>query len=348
MSVRAYRAWAWALGVWLGLLLAGAVPMVMAQAAPAEQGTQDSDPTAVPDQVLGFLQQIQKAARTLDYAGTYVYQQAGNLQAHYLIHLVDGTGERQRFEALDGPPRECLRHNGVEQCLQPEDKTLSIRTARSDHFPGLLLNDGLTLENHYDWKPSVHPYRVAGRDCRVSELNARDTLRYSYRLCTDLKTHLLLRVQTLAPDGRLVEQAAFSSLQIGADVSPTGLESPWNTRNWHLYTDTSQPTDLSAQGWRFALPAGFQPIAELSRPLGPDHQVQQLVLSDGLAAISIFIETFDPKRDQNIRQGSMRQGAVNIYRMRLASWWLTVVGAVPAQTVHDLAQAIQYVPQATQ
>jgi sigma-E factor negative regulatory protein RseB len=65
-----------------------------------------------------------------------------------------------------------------------------------------------------------------------------------------------------------------------------------------------------------------------------------------LAAISIFVETFDPKRDQNVKQGGMRQGALNIYRLRLASYWLTAVGEVPAQTVRDVARAVQYVPQA--
>ncbi len=37
---------------------------------------------------------------------------------------------------------------------------------------------------------------------------------------------------------------------------------------------------------------------------------------------------------------------MSIYRMRLASFWLTAVGEVPAQTVHDLAHAVQYLPQA--
>jgi sigma-E factor negative regulatory protein RseB len=42
----------------------------------------------------------------------------------------------------------------------------------------------------------------------------------------------------------------------------------------------------------------------------------------------------------------MRQGALNIYRLRLASYWLTAVGEVPAQTVRDVAHAVQYVPKA--
>ncbi|WP_323016749.1 MucB/RseB C-terminal domain-containing protein [Castellaniella sp.] len=323
---------------WLACgLLAGVMLGMAAQAA---------QPLAPSGDVQAFLQQVQKAARSLDYAGVYVYQQGHTLQSSRLVHLVDGTGERERLEILDGMPRECLRQNSVEQCLLPERKLVVIQPARSDHFPGLLLGNAQAITAHYDWRTSSHTYRVAGRECSVSELKARDRLRYSYRICTDVETHLLLKSQTLDPAGHLVDQVAFSSIRVGADVQPAALTTHWDTRNWQLVTESSAPTDLQAQGWRFTLPPGFQPVAELSRQIGPAHAVDQLVVSDGLAAISIFIETFDPKRDQNIRQGDLRQGAANIHRMRLASYWLTAVGEAPAQTIRDLARAVQYVPQA--
>ncbi len=316
-------------GLCLGLVLSGTAPAVVAGNDPME-----------------FLQQVQAAARTLDYAGVYVYQQGHTLQASHVVHLVDGTGERERLEVLDGAPRECLRQNGIERCLLPEHKTIITQPARSDHFPALLLGNNEAITRHYEWRTSPRAYRIAGRDCAVSELMARDQLRYSYRLCTDLKTHLLLKSQTLDHKGDLIDQVSFGSIRFGADVAPSALESRWDTRGWQEHTESSRPVDLSAQGWRFSLPAGFQPVAQLSRQMGAGHTVDQLVLSDGLAAISIFIETFKPKRDQNVRQGGMRQGAVNIYRMRLASYWLTAVGEVPAQTVRDLAHAVQYVPRA--
>lgn len=313
--------------------------LVLALSWAAAAGAAETDP-------LAFLRQVQTAARTLDYAGVIVYQQGRMLQSTHLVHQVDGTGERERQEVLDGTPQECLRQHGMEQCLLPERRLIVERPAHSDHFPALLLGDGASIAQHYDWKRLDRTYRVAGRECAVSELRARDTLRYSYRICTDLKNHLLLKTQTLDPQGRLVDQVAFSRVHLGTEIPPGALASRWNTRDWQLRTESSQPANLAAQGWRFAPPPGFKPIAELTRQMGPGHAVDQMVLSDGLAAISIFIETFEPKRDQSIRQGGLRQGAINIYRMRLASYWLTAVGEVPAQTVHDLAHAVQYLPQA--
>ena len=192
-------------GLCLGLFLSWA----------AVAGAAEADP-------LAFLRQVQAAARTLDYAGVTVYQQGRMLQSTHLVHQVDGTGERERQEVLDGTPQECLRQNGTEQCLLPEHRLVVMRPAHSDHFPALLLGDGADIARHYDWKLLDRTYRVAGRECAVSELRARDALRYSYRICTDLKNHLLLKTQTLDAQDRLVDQVAFSRVHVGAEVPPRG------------------------------------------------------------------------------------------------------------------------------
>lgn len=293
-----------------------------------------------------FLTEVQTAARTLDYDGIYVYQHGGSLQATRIVHIVDGTGERERLEILDGSPRECLRHNEVEQCLLPELKHIISRPARSDHFPAVLLATNANTSAYYQWHKSAKVFRVAGRDCVISELKSVDALRYSYRFCTDKETNLLLKLQTINTDGKLVDQITFTRIKTGADVAPDKLVPHWNTRDWSRWSELSQNIDLQSQGWRFILPDGFLPIAEMARQLGPDHAVEQLVLSDGLAAISIFIETFNQEKDQKLKQGSLQEGAVNIYRMRLASYWLTIIGEVPESTIIDLAQAIQFVPAA--
>jgi sigma-E factor negative regulatory protein RseB len=74
--------------------------------------------------------------------------------------------------------------------------------------------------------------------------------------------------------------------------------------------------------------------------------VNQLVLSDGLATISIFIEPYRAQRSEYLSQGAARSGSVNIFGIRVADFWLTVLGEVPATTLELLAQSIQYVPPA--
>lgn len=325
----------------LVFLLTGSLMLAASAHAQAQKVTEpDVDPG------VALLHNIQAAARTLDYSGVYTYQQGASMLSSRIVHVVDGTGERERLEVLDGEPREYLRQGAVSQTLIPGHKLVLLQASRNDHFPSLLLGDAVRIPEHYELRQSARAYRVAGRECAVSELQARDQLRYSYRICTDLQTHLMLKAQTLDEHGRVIDQVAFSSVQIGKDADTEDLDSRWNTRDWRLVEEIIQPTDLAARGWRFSYPVGFVPLTEIVRVIRPGHHADQLVLSDGLAAISIFIETFDPERDQSIKQGSMSQGAINVYRKRVASFWLTAVGEVPAQTVHDIAHAVEYVPRA--
>jgi sigma-E factor negative regulatory protein RseB len=52
----------------------------------------------------------------------------------------------------------------------------------------------------------------------VVELNPRDKLRYGYRIWSEKKSGLVVKLQTLDVDGRVLEQAAFSELQLDAPV----------------------------------------------------------------------------------------------------------------------------------
>ena len=65
------------------------------------------------------LKKVQEAARQADYAGVFTWQQGASLQSSRIVHIVDGTGERERVEVLDGAAREFIRHNEVVQCLVP-------------------------------------------------------------------------------------------------------------------------------------------------------------------------------------------------------------------------------------
>ncbi|HLR78544.1 MAG TPA: sigma-E factor regulatory protein RseB domain-containing protein, partial [Burkholderiaceae bacterium] len=74
----------------------------------------ETDTDAADDQI-ALLRDMQTAARELDYAGIYTYQQGVMMVSSRVVHLVDGTGERERIEILDGAPREYIRHNDTIQ-----------------------------------------------------------------------------------------------------------------------------------------------------------------------------------------------------------------------------------------
>src|SRR5690606_7739964 len=164
-----------------------------------------------------------------------------------------------------------------------------------------------------------------------------------YRLCADVTTNLLLRAQTVDSHQSVVEQVSFSSIRMGDGVNANELVSPWNTRDWHIIQPKIETIDLAAEGWRIPAPAGFVSVMQVSRSMGRSN-VSQLVLSDGLAAISVFIEPYDDQREHPMSDGAVRRGAINIYGTRIADFWLTALGEVPAETLEQLATSTEYVP----
>ena len=289
-----------------------------------------------------ILRQIQEAARQLNYVGVYAYQQGEHIQSSRITHHFDGKQEKERIEVLDGAPREYLRTDDEVQCLMPEQKTVLRERQRGDRFPGLLRIDPQSIENNYSVSVGAVPLRVAGRPCQPIEVVPRDAHRYGYRLCADTTSNLLLKAQMVDDRGAVVEQIAFTQIEIGAVISEAMLMPAWPTKDWQTVRTQHQKIDLASLGWRVTPPPGYVSTSEVTREFADRKPVHQLVLSDGLATISIFIEPYLSERSEYVPQGAAQSGSVNIYGVRIANYWLTVLGEVPASTLEQLAQSIQY------
>ncbi len=68
--------------------------------------------------------------------------------------------------------------------------------------------------------------------------------------------------------------------------------------------------------------------------------ITQLVFSDGLSAISVFIETADA--DEDDAEGLSSRGALNLYRKVLDLNVVTVVGEVPPRTVMQVLDSVRF------
>jgi sigma-E factor negative regulatory protein RseB len=189
--------------------------------------------------------------------------------------------------------------------------------------------------------------RVAGVESQVIELDPKDAYRFAYKLWADKKTGLLLRAQTLDPNGQVLEQLSFSQIRIGVPVDKTGIVNGIrNTAGWTVVRPPIEPVDMAAQGWQFgASVPGFRKIRELRRPMAareagqPTIPVDQAVFSDGLAAVSVFIE---PGENNTRKEGAGSSGATHVLVKRRGDFWITLLGEVPQATLQQFASAIEY------
>lgn len=299
------------------------------------------------EKMVELVQQVQDAARQLDYSGVLNYTNEAGTESMSLVHVVDGKGERERLSALDGIEREYLRNNDVIQCLIPEQELVIIEKPRDGRFPALLTGQAHELARYYRLEEEGTK-RVAGRNCDQYTLVPTDDWRYGYTLCVDAQEHLLLKLQTVDYGSygtpQVINQVAFANVNIGKNTESNALDSAWQYNDWKVIAAQMKPTNLAAQGWRIPYPDGFVPVNEISRFMRTDREVTQLVLSDGLAAISVFIEPNDELGQRLEANEGTKNGSTHLYRKRIGEYWLTATGEIPLKTLHYLGNNTEFVP----
>lgn len=315
------------------LLVAGLLPATLA-AAPADSQRE----------ALAMLEKMAASSRTVNYSGTFIYNQAGQAETSRIAHFVNPAGGvLERLETLDGPAREVIRTNDQVVCYLPLTKTVLIDPRGSRQFP-IRLEKIQDLSQHYHIvKESVD--RVAGVDCQWVALQPRDKLRYARRFCADLKTGLPLRSRTMNEKNEVVESFSFSTLEIGGKFNRDMVRSRYapQSKGWRIERSELTAADSGDSGWVVGQqPPGFTKLMELRRsmPGKPGTTTSHLVFSDGLAAISVFIE---PQGQARIDKKPVlrHHGSVHVYTRVVNGHSVTVLGETPAETVMQLARSLE-------
>jgi sigma-E factor negative regulatory protein RseB len=281
------------------------------------------------------------------YVGTLVQSSRDGMSSARIWHACDGNSQVERVEALTGAPRSSIRKDDKLVTFVPEMKLVRVEKREglgaSASFTELLKPGANRIPDFYTAK-SLGGERIAGLEADVVQLNPRDGLRFGYRIWTDRKSALVLKLQTLDASGAVLEQAAFSELQMDAPVKMEKLKSMMKpAEGWRVEQADAIKTTASAEGWNLKAPVpGFQSVSCHKRGMAsptPADDTVQWVFTDGLATVSLFLETFDKAR--HTQEGSASSGATNSLFKRMNEYFLTAVGEVPPQTLRSFAQAIE-------
>jgi len=282
------------------------------------------------------------AAQKLGYSGTFVYQSGGKSETSRIVHFLEGGKEYERLEVLDGSPREVVRRDNEIRCYLPERKLVIVeKRGQRRAFPALLpVGLGGVAENYTIRSGATE--RVAGFDALAVILEPKDELRYGYQLWIESASGLLLKSVLLGEKGEKLESFAFTQLQIGAapgrDVVRSRFEGLSDWRIHDHQTAESRQEDLPWQ-FRAQLP-GFRKTVSLRRLAGGDLPDSfHLVFSDGLAAVSVFIESLAGRKEMP-EPGMTTMGAIHVYQRIVGDHAVVVMGEVPAQTVKKLGDGI--------
>lgn len=290
-----------------------------------------------------WLEVVAFAGHQTDYSGVFVYQYDNRVETSSIIHVTQANGEYEKLESLDGPKREIISHNGkVWDYINHKMVLVGSKYVHSG-FPSLLPEQLSALEANYKAR-LLGVERVAGYNTQVILFQPQDNLRYSHKIWVHTDSGLLLKAAVLGDNNKVAEQYAFTQLQIGGKID----------RSWVKECDSAGadakdlPPEIAKDikpvdsGWvADMLPSGFKKTLEIERKMHGRHApVTQMVFSDGLSSISIFIEPNDSDEDDD--EGLSSRGAVNLYHKVLDKNLITVVGEVPPRTVMQVLDSVRY------
>jgi len=291
-----------------------------------------------------WLQRMVGAAHKLDYRGIFVFQNAAFAETSRIVHLVEGGREIERIEVLDGSPREVVRSDDEIKCYMPESHTLIIETGSQQRsFPALAPAALAGLNEHYvvSKGPLV---RVADRESQAILLEPRDDLRYGRRFWADTRSGLLLKAALLDERGQSIESFTFTQLQIGGVIDRAAVKSRYAmaSRDWQVSNVRATQSRGEASAWKFkTMLPGFSKRAGMLRGPRPDlPESMHLMFSDGLAAISVFIEPLRGTDGQD-EVGMLAMGATNVYRRVVADHLIILMGEVPQATLKKFGDGIE-------
>jgi sigma-E factor negative regulatory protein RseB len=285
---------------------------------------------------LAWLKKIQEATRNLSYSGTFVYQQGKQSETSRITRLA--SADVEKLEVLDGLPRELVRSKDTVRCYLPQAKVVKVEQRTPDRtFPALLPERITALARYYDIALG-ETRRIAGFECQSVNLTPKDDLRYGYHLYADRASGMLIGAVTVDSTGNQIEQFMFTQLAIG-NVTPDMVKPRQTAAGWRVEDAEAAPTTLAGWTMKPELP-GFHKVVELKRRM-ESKPVGHVVFSDGLAAVSVFIEPLEGRREPP-RTGLSSLGAIHIYTREVANHMVTVVGEAPAASVQRIGNAVEY------
>ncbi len=287
-----------------------------------------------------WLQKMTSAVQTTNYEGTVIRIQDGLVDALKVMHIVSEGVICEKVIIQQGKDLEIIRNGNEVRFIMPERKSVVVEEwdDKSTLFSTLPSSD-IRFGNEYDVS-IVRKERIAGRKTIMLAIRPHDSFRYGHRIWLDVATGFPLQTKLLDEHGEIIEQVKFADITFNAEIDVSDIQPSIDIDGFRWYTKprrTDAPeviTDWVSDD----LPPGFRVTSTRGERIsGSDDPVTHMMLSDGLASVSVFVE---PGKDQKAA-GRSRVGASNAFSVASGDFRVTAVGEVPAATVEQIARSMQ-------
>lgn len=289
-----------------------------------------------------MIQKAAFAARELNYKGTFLYQNGNQSNSVQITHMNNSGREFTRNVILNtDKPREVFSEGSDIVIFQPQKNKIVIEKRRGQNlFPAILPVKLDSLKASYKLR-LVGSDNIAGRNAQVVELVPNDAYRYNYKVWLDTEYGLLLKMALLNDKNQTLEQVIFQELNMLNTHDLNWFQPKIDVSKSYIMEDVALLNRVSTNWIVAELPPGYVKVDHIERASkGKRSPVNQMIFSDGLASVSLFIEPLSKGIRPKI--GHMIVGSTNICAHVIDGYQITVVGEVPAATVQQIAKAVSF------
>jgi sigma-E factor negative regulatory protein RseB len=291
-----------------------------------------------------WLDRMNDALNTRNYDGVFSHWQSGQVETLRIVHRVLDGVVTERLESLDGSGRQFVRNGAELTCYLPDQRTVLVEQAPQSLMPAGLPKLDAAMADFYQLD-NQGTTRQMGQKVQLISLTPRDGYRYGYRLWIQRSSGMPLKTQLLDADGNLIEEVVFSSLSLRHHIADDEFKPQLVTTGFAWLRDDAAPA-VTAEGpqvWNNTpLPPGFHLTARTSQMMpGVTVPVTHLVFSDGVATVSVFIQTAVFHNAPNQLGTALAQvGSSSAFTSVRSGHKFVALGEVPPATVRFIIEGL--------
>jgi sigma-E factor negative regulatory protein RseB len=302
------------------------------------------------DELSANLTRAADAARTVTYEGVAVYRGADQFEVFKVQHRFLNGSERERISNMTGDPVQLLRTDDRVIWVLPKGRTvMRERPTLKGVLTQMTAERLAQLASWYRFLDEGGD-RIANRSCVGILVAPRDAYRFGYEVWYDKATHIPLKISMVGPQGEMLEQLMFTEVSFPQTIADAAFDTEIDTSKFSLVTNNEKPLNLApaadekpenSQVSFGRLPPGFRVISHEQKPLPNDQpgQMEHLLLSDGLASVSVFSAIHPPHADKTF-SGISHVGSVQAYGRMVGDYHITIVGEVPSATIRMIGDNV--------
>lgn len=288
-----------------------------------------------------WLERMSEAVATVDFKGTVLRQRNDEIQPLKIVHKkIDGV-VNERIVVQEGNGLEVIRIGDEVHCILPDKKSVLIdKWENASTLFATVPSSPIEPGAQYDVLILSRTERVAGRTAVKIAIRPNDSFRFEHRYLLDKETGFPLQTELVNHEGSVVDKLKFADIEIDGQIARNSLAPSMSLDSFTWYTNEpaiiEEPIETD---WVSAeLPPGFRAVSVTESALaGTASPVTQIVFSDGLAKVSVFVSKMDIALDTAIAKA----GISSSYMTRQDDFVITAVGEVPPATLEQIATSMR-------